>query len=1056
MSFANQASWDCRQKKGSQEWVCVGEKKTSPENDESVEANKHESVDEAVIPVPAKDTKKSTSADRSYTPPVTETENTQQIQQNDVLTPDTLKSLQHNSPDISAAQQPVIPTPPVAKTPMPALPPALRVAKPVAPTPPVAKTPMPALPPALNVAKPIVPKPPVATQTPKPDVPPEPLVETFIPKQLLDTQTPEPVQPSSPTEATTTASEGNETGIPVSSTNEVEETGKPLASTNKQSSAPDTYSNDLRRSGWNCGSSSQDENWNCQLVGADPGLMEQEENKSETGFRIMPLTFDRQQEQAFRNLTAQLKYDPWKKCNTLRGTQQSYIPQKDFRPSAPVDVTSDYSEIFDNEIGSYTGNVIVTRADQHSISNTANYDKVSQMLDLQGDIYYTEDELALHSRSASLNLASDEARLRDSLFISPAAPLRGGAKVIFRDSKTLSRYKEVAFTSCRPGNQDWVLHASELKMNTVVGRAAAKNAWMEFKGVPVMWLPYVSFPTDNRRVSGFLAPSWGMTQKSGFQFGAPYYWNIAPNYDATLRPRYYAKRGAILGVNFRYLEKQTNGYANVEYMPHDNVLGKARYLGSFTNHTAFTPHIGSNIDLNYASDKTYFSDLGNALSIPNFNYLRSTADVNYIRPGVAFTTSAISYQSVNPLITDDLLPYQKLPQVNFNLNHSFRLAPTMPLETLWGNEMVNFSHKSLVDGQRYNTMPSIALPLQTAGAFVKPKVTLQYTQYILNRQPTNYPSEISRVLPIVSLDSGLFFDGDVKLGNTPFQHTLEPRLFYLYIPRKNQSNIPLFDTAQYDFVYNSLFRENRFSGIDRIQDANQLSVAFTSRLIDSTTGLERLKLNLGNILYFENREVVLNGPSVIQSQFPVETSFNSPLVAELSSQIVKKLSVDTMLQWDPATNTMVRGKAFMHYVDESKKIFNAGYYYRNNPNVPDRSNDIIYTDVSMRWPIYDNWSAVGRWQYSLLYDRTQEGFFGLEKENCCWRFSILGRHYINSIVNNYNVVGIGTNTQVLAQGQAQNTVFFQIEFKGVGSFDSGADLDKFLERNINGYQVSRQ
>lgn len=1036
ISFANDASWDCKQNKATQEWICIGDKKQLDKPEEPTLPAKRESGTESTLSAPVtSDRVKSVATDISNKSPAAAPVSDAQTQQEDILTPSSLKSIKAVTPASSEVHES---TAPIEKS----------------------QTPKSVSPPS-QVIKATTPKVFENTQTPKPVSPPPQAIKAAIPKVLENTQTVKPVTPPSQVIETVAPKIVENAQIPsvpakqnVSSvaigTNEAKESA---LSTTSEIVPVASANTDSRRSGWNCGGSNQSGNWDCQLVGADPAEQIQSGEANQTSIRFLSPAFDQLQEQTFRNLTAQLKYDPWQKCNLLRGTQQGYIPQSNLRESSPMDVKSNYSEIFDNEIGSYSGNVIINRADQHSISNTANYDKVSQLLDLHGDVYYREDELAVHSQTASLKLASDEAKLRDTLFISPGAPLRGSSRVVYRESKTLSRYKEVAFTSCRPGNQDWVLHASELKMNTILGKAAAKNAWMEFKGVPVLYLPYVSFPTDNRRLSGLLSPSYGHTQRSGFQFGAPYYWNIAPNYDATFRPRYLSSRGALLGANFRYLFEKTKGIVNLEYMPHDKQSNQARYLGEIKNDTIFTPNLRSNIDLNYVSDKNYFSDLGNALSIPNFNYLRSVAGINYAREGVSFSTLALSYQSVNPLIEPAQLPYQKLPQVNLNLNHTFRLTPAIPLEATMENESVNFSQQALPYGQRFNIKPSVGLPLQTASGFIKPKVSLQYTQYVLSRQPSNLPSNISRVLPILSLDSGLFFDRDLSMGNSSFQHTLEPRLFYLYIPRKNQSDIPLFDTAQYDFVYNSLFRENRFSGTDRIQDANQLSVALTSRLIDNTTGRERLRLNLGDILYFQSRKVVLSGQTVDPTWYPVESSFTSPLVAELSSEITNKISAETMMQWDPSTNKIVRGRAFMHYIDDHKKIINAGYFYRHNPLIPQNANDIVYTDLSTRWPIYDNWAAVGRWQYSLLYNRTQEGFFGFEKESCCWRFSILARHYINSVVNINGINTIAAATT--APGQAQNGIFFQIEFKGIGSFDTGAELDKFLERNINGYRSTQ-
>ncbi len=483
--------------------------------------------------------------------------------------------------------------------------------------------------------------------------------------------------------------------------------------------------------GWTCGAKGNDDQWDCKLVGADPNGQAKLVNNEDRRFSLLEPAFDYRQEQTFTTLTSKLKHDPWENCTVQLETDSRFIPGKDIRASSPLDVKSDYSEIFDNEIGSYYGNVEMNRADQHSSSHIANYDAVSETLDLQGGVYYSEDELALYSETATLKLGSDQAKLRDTLFISPSTPIRGRARVVYRDNKVLSRYKNVAYTSCKPGNQDWVMHASELKINKSTGKGAAKNAWLEAKGVPVFYFPYVSFPTDNRRLSGFLAPSYHYTQTGGLSVAAPYYWNIAPNYDATFNPRYFAKRGMLLGGNFRYLFEKTKGNIAFEFLPHDSVRNQARYLGSIKNNTRLTPYLSSNVDLNYVSDKNYFSELGNALSFNNFSFIRSSADVDYVRQGVSLIGRFDYYQSVDPTINGLRLPYTKLPQVNLNLNHSFKF---MPLDTAFESEYVQFQHNNLIDGQRVNAKPSISFPLQTASAFLTPKMSWQYTRYDLNNR----------------------------------------------------------------------------------------------------------------------------------------------------------------------------------------------------------------------------------------------------------------------------------------------------------------------------------
>ncbi len=855
-------------------------------------------------------------------------------------------------------------------------------------------------------------------------------------------------------------------------------TQKPMLASSKPSTGDDT-----KQRGWNCDTKGEDGKWNCQLVGADPkGEARIVEAEERSRFSLLDPAFDNKEENVFLTLRDSFKTNPWGNCTIQLGTQKYYVPDKKQRDKADLDMDSNAAEIYDNEIGNYQGNVEMKRADQQASSNSANYDSVSESLDLHGNVFYSEDELALFTDTATLKLASDEARLRDTLFISPTTPIRGKAKAVYRDSKTLSRYKNAVYTSCEPGNQDWAVHATDLKMNKETGKGAAKNAWVEFKGIPVFYSPYLSFPIDDRRKSGFLAPSFGRTQKGGFNFSAPFYWNIAPNYDATLRPRYYTNRGPLLAGDFRYLTKKSKGLVSAEFMPNDTITSQPRYLATIKNNTRFTPNISSNVDLNIVSDKRYFSELGNALSFPVFSNIRSFADASYIDKGISLTGIVESYQTIDPIFKGRLTPYRRLPQLNLNLDHAFE---SIPANTGLENEYVYFQHddSKLPDGHRFNVKPYVSFPIKTASTYVTPKLSLQHTQYLLSKENSGFKdTNVSRTLPIASIDSGLFLEKDVNLFGSRYLHTLEPRLFYLYIPKVNQSDIPIFDTSLYDFQYDSLFRENRYNGIDRIQDANQISAALSSRLVDSETGLEKLKLNVGEIFYLQNREVtapiIRVGADFLNNA--VQTSTFSPLVTELSSQINKHISILTGLQWDPHINEIVRGNAALHIVNNPGELINIGYTYRKSTLIKDalfsvtdsdlsnlnltrdipitrtdivnlrnnnavlRSNDIIQSDVSIRWPIYDDWFAVGRWQYSLLFNKTQEAFVGFEKENCCWRFRIIGRRYINNLITANSVSPQTSNTQT--------GIFFQIELKGLTGV--GEKLDDFFTQSIFGYRKS--
>ncbi len=763
--------------------------------------------------------------------------------------------------------------------------------------------------------------------------------------------------------------------------------------------------------------------------------------------RLLDPVFSPQQEQIFADLTSRLPADPWANC-TL---ELAEAPQPNgllaARAEAPVVVNSNYSEIFNHQIGLHIGQVDIRRADQHAFADKAHFNKAAETLDLQGNVYYHDDAFALHGDSAHLNLAKDRARLRNALFIAGNTPLRGQAKALYRDSKWLSHYQDVTYTSCPPSNQDWALHAEELKINQKSGEGAARHVWMEFKGVPVFYSPYLAFPVDNRRSSGLLAPSFGNTQTSGFILTTPYYWNIAPNYDATFSPTYFSTRGMLFGGNFRYLTPRSSGQARADYMPRDAQLDDSRHFLSLQHKTQFTQHLNANLDLNTVSDQNYFAEMGNALSFPIFSFVKSEAEINYLKERVAFTARAESYQTIDSSLSEEQIPYRRLPQLKLNLRHPFDF---MPLDTAFEAETVNFQHGQLVDGQRTNLKPSVSLPLRSPWGYLTPRVSVQNTLYHLQNQPADLPETLSRTVPIASLDTGTLFGRDLTVLNKPLQHTLEPRLFYLYIPKTQQRDIPLFDTTLYDFWYQSLFRENRFSGSDRVQDANQLSVALTSKLLDPVNGRERLILNVGQIFYFRDRDVTLEYTGyqhLLDSPPPIplsDRSRHSPLVVELASELSSKLSVDTGIQWDRGNNDIMRSKAMLHYKDGPGKIVNLGFLYRQDPLIPNQNNDITQSDMSFRWPALDTWHLVGRWQYSWLYNRTMDGFFGVEKENCCWRFRVIARTQLNSI---NRLVGTARDQ---VEGSPQASIFFQVELKGLTGL--GVQLDEFFERSIFGYR----
>ncbi len=806
-------------------------------------------------------------------------------------------------------------------------------------------------------------------------------------------------------------------------------------------------------SGWTCKTGDEANNWNCNLVGPDPkGEAQIVADTQPNSFWFSP-TYNLQQERMFQVLRGEFEQDPWQNCSKWSAKKPKIAkPSSEARESADTNINADASELFDGEIFSFAGNVDLTRADQHLMADKASYDTVADTMDAQGNVVYSEATLALASDTASLSLGKDEARLRKTQFIAAEAPLRGTADVMYRDSKSLSRYHEATFTSCPPGNQDWVVHAERVKINKESGKGSAKNAWLEFKGVPFLYTPYISFPVDDRRTSGLLAPMFSTSQRNGFDFSAPFYWNIAPNYDTVFTPRYMEKRGFMFRNKFRYLTEMSQGILGAEILPYDQIQDKARYSASFKDVTRFTPNLRTNTNLNYVSDDEYFNDLKNVLGFQTNRFLPSNAYVHYSGlPKTSFSAGIDHYQSVDKTVTDVEMPYDRLPRVDLNFAHDF---DNMPVSLALDNQYTYFYHNAKdiagqsakVNGQRLNIMPSLSVPLESSAGFFIPKIIGQFTQYQLSEQ-TPYEiaqaqsDSISRMLPIFSVDSGLMFEKDITVGNSSYTHTLEPRVFYLYIPRKDQSDIPLFDTAAYDTNFYSLFRPNRYSGMDRVQDANQITLAGTTRLIDSATGLEPVKLSVGQIIYFQDRSVDLD---YLTNNRAPQSSTTSNFVGELSGQLTTHLSYVTGAQWDPILNSVTRTQIGLKYRNQPDQIFDVGYRYRKKVPYDESSlsqRPISQSDVSFRWPLAQGWYGLGRWQYSFDFGKTTESFVGIEKETCCWRLRVIGRRYIN---------GANTTDILAPDAKPENALFVQLELKGLTSF--GNQIDKFLQRSLTGYQ----
>ena len=611
---------------------------------------------------------------------------------------------------------------------------------------------------------------------------------------------------------------------------------------------------------------------------------------------------------------------------------------------------------------------------------------------------------------------------------------RGDAKAIFFEGQEKKRLKDARFTTCEVGVDDWYIKAGELELNDYSDTGTAKNAYIEFKGLPILYTPYLGFSFNNQRKSGFLAPTVGSTSRSGFEAILPYYLNISPNMDATIGTRALSKRGLQFQGEFRYLEDNFSGISNIEYLPNDTLAGNDRYYANFKHQHILGSGWSAGYSLESVSDNQYFSELSTRIVTTSRINLPQQFNLSYADDVWDFQAIAQKFQTLD----DVSFPYERLPEMTLVGNKYFG-----NLNTNLYTQLVSFDRNSsapiAATGTRFTTYPSMSYTFGQPYGYVTPKIGVHHTSYNLNNVPNNLTSQ-SRTLPIASIDTGLFFDRDFQVANRKYLQTFEPRLFYLYIPGKSQADIPIFDTSLVDLNFASLFAENQFTGNDRINDANQVSAALTTRLIDAETGVQRLSASIGQRYFLSDQKVILPNAQVRDNN-------TSDLLAGFSANLRNNWNLDALWQYNTDNSESVRTTLSGRYNPEPGKTLNLSYSYRKavanqlNPNLNQFSGfgnrlnaGINQFNIAGQWPLTRGWYGVGRVNYSLEDNQLIEALAGLEYNAGCWS--------TRTVVQRVTT----------ATARANTALFFQLELGGLASI--GANPMAVIQRNIPGYVSS--
>jgi LPS-assembly protein len=715
------------------------------------------------------------------------------------------------------------------------------------------------------------------------------------------------------------------------------------------------------------------------------------------------------------------------------GYEDQFLPFTAADPEqSEIDVKADDVQLLQNGTSVFSGDVDVTRAGQQLSSQRATYNRNTGDVTASGDVRLRDSETIIDAERAEWSLSDDKGMMLDAEYRVRQMHARGEASHVLRRGKTNTDMKNATYTTCPEGDNAWKLKANTVHLDHEKAVGEAKHVVLHMRGVPVFYTPYINFPLNDERKSGFLVPSIGSSDETGFDLSTPYYWNIAPNLDATITPRYMADRGLMLNGQFRYLFESSEGEVEASFLGSDDLekdgdeinphFQEDRELFSWQHLSRFDNRWRARVDYNYVSDKNYFEDFGSSLNLSSRTHLNRLVETGYIGNNWDFTARLQGYQT----LADVAEPYKRLPQL---LLRGFLPDQALGLTYELDAEYVEFDHEDRVEGQRIDFEPAISLPMGTSAFYATPRVALNHTRYNLTNDTNNrFDDSATRTLPVTSFDTGVFFERELSFGDGNYIQTIEPRAFYLYIPRRDQSDIPSFDTSLSTFNMIRLFSYDRFIGRDRVGDANQLSLAVTSRLLDEETGEENLRLTVGQIQYFTDREVTLpNGR--------VDNRSDSDMIAEAVAYISDTWSVSGEIQWDPNDDTSNMSSVGLRYRGGEGRIFNISHRYRRDDVTTNTLEGLEHIDVSAQMPVGDRWSVFGRWYRAIDQGRTLEGLAGVEYNSCCWATRLAVRNYVNDA---------GDDDRNLS-------IYLQVELKGLGSF--GKKSDSLLQRSIRGYET---
>ncbi|MCR8922313.1 LPS-assembly protein LptD [Dasania sp. GY-MA-18] len=727
------------------------------------------------------------------------------------------------------------------------------------------------------------------------------------------------------------------------------------------------------------------------------------------------------------------------RCQMSTGCQGAYVEPKADWPEAHIPpeqaalhAGANQSSMTENTV-ELNGDVILSKGQRRVIADSATLNRLSNVLKLKGHVEVREPGFLLRCEAGEINTDTGLGSFSQAHILNHDTGLRISAEQAEHPSEFSFNFSGARYTQCTPDDEVWVMTAGQLNLDQATGWGSAEDVVVRVKDIPVFYSPYLTFPIDDRRKTGFLWPTIASSD-GGLDLSLPYYLNIAPNFDATITPRRVGQHGNMLEAETRYLNQYSFWTVAGAQLNDDEMDGEKRWLGNIKEQGRFGQHWSHSIDYNKVSDLDYLRDFSfDSISTQRSNHLAQTGRMSFNSQNWSGQVLVQEHQSLDTVYN---APYKRLPQISLSRqSHGENFVPDYSLSL----QFTEFDHEeskekggSFDSGQRRYAEAGVSFPMRWAPGFIIPSTKVRHVSYQLDGLQASEDDSPEATVALGSLDMGLIFERPFSLSDSRYSQTLEPRVYHLYSDYEEQNQQPDFDSKALNFSYNQLFRDSRFTGHDRLDDANQTSVGVTSRFIDEATGLETLTLSLGQTFYWQDRRIQED-----LSDSPLSQD-NSQIAAEIRYQPQDNFWLNSTSLWDSRQDKMDEFGFSSHYKND-KALLNVGYRFRRDDPATSSVEALEQADISTVIALNDRWQAMARFQYDVAEDRSLEDLFGIEYQDCCWLTRIVYQRAVKKV-----------NASSSLDTEHDHKIVLQFQLKGLGGI--GNKAIRLLQESILGYE----